>query len=152
MSKTDLKLRSLENRVGEEIAVSPWVDMPQERIDLFAKATEDFQWIHVDPERARSSPFGGTIAHGFLTLSMLPKLVESTFEFSDRKMGVNYGLNKVRFTAPVPAGTKIRGRFKLAKYEKIEANGVQTTWSVVIEREGGDKPVCVAETISRHYF
>jgi acyl dehydratase len=152
MSKTDLKLRSLENRVGEEIAVSPWVDMPQERIDLFAKATEDYQWIHVDPERAKGSPFGGTIAHGFLTLSMLPKLVESTFEFSDRKMGVNYGLNKVRFTAPVPAGTRIRGRFKLAKYEKIEGNGVQTTWSVVIERENGDKPVCVAETISRHFF
>jgi len=149
--KTDLKIRDLENRVGQEIAVSPWVDMPQERIDLFAKATEDFQWIHVDPVRARQSPFGSTIAHGFLTLSMLPKLTESTFEFSDRKMGVNYGLNKVRFTAPVPAGAKIRGRFTLAKYEKLEG-GVHTTWSVVLEREGGDKPVMVAETISRHYF
>ena len=114
--KTDLKIRDLENRVGQEIAVSPWVDMPQERIDLFAKATEDFQWIHVDREKAKQSPYGSTIAHGFLTLSMLPKLSESTFEFSDRKMGVNYGLNKVRFTAPVPAGAKIRGRFTLAKY------------------------------------
>jgi acyl dehydratase len=83
---------------------------------------------------------------------MLPKLSESTFEFSDRKMGVNYGLNKVRFTAPVPAGAKIRGRFVLARYEKIEGNGVQTTWSVTIEREGGDKPVCIAESIGRHYF
>jgi acyl dehydratase len=152
MAKSDVRIRDLESRVGQEIAVSPWVEIAQERIDLFAKATEDFQWIHVDREKAKSSPFGTTIAHGFLTLSMLPKLVESTFEFSDRKMGVNYGLNKVRFTAPVPAGAKIRGRFTLAKYEKIEANGVQTTWSVVMEREGGDKPVCVAETISRHYF
>jgi acyl dehydratase len=146
-----LRIRDLESRVGEEIAVSPWVDMPQERIDLFAKATEDFQWIHVDRERAKQSDFGSTIAHGFLTLSMLPKLIESTFEFSDRKMGVNYGLNKVRFTSPVPAGAKIRGRFTLAKYEKLEG-GVQTTWSVTVEREGGEKPAMVAETISRHYF
>lgn len=152
MSKSDVKIRDLESRVGQEIGVSPWLEIAQDRIDLFAKATEDFQWIHVDREKAKSSPFGGTIAHGFLTLSMLPKLVESTFEFSDRKMGVNYGLNKVRFTAPVPAGAKIRDRFTLAKYEKIDGNGVQTTWSVVMEREGGDKPVCVAETISRHYF
>ena len=152
MAKTSVSLRELESRVGQEVGVSPWVAMPQERIDLFAKATEDFQWIHVDPARAKSSPYGGTIAHGFLTLSMLPKLSESTFEFSDRKMGVNYGLNKVRFTAPVPAGAKIRGRFTLARYEKIEGNGVQTTWNVIFEREGGDKPVCVAEAISRHYF
>jgi len=145
-------VRDLESRLGQECGVSPWVEIPQAKIDLFAEATGDHQWIHVDPERARKSPFGGTIAHGFLTLSMLPKLSESTFSFTDRKMGVNYGLNKVRFTSPVPAGAKIRGRFTLAKYEKIEGNGVQTTWSVVIEREGGDKPVCVAETISRHYF
>jgi len=151
MMKAALKIRDLEGRVGEEIAVSPWVDMPQERIDLFAKATEDYQWIHVNPEKAKRSSFGTTIAHGYLTLSMLPKLIESTFEFSDRKMGVNYGLNKVRFTAPVPAGAKIRGRFTLSKYEKLEG-GVQTTWSVTVEREGGDKPAMVAETISRHYF
>ena len=150
--KSALKIRELEHRVGEEIAVSPWVDMPQERIDLFAKATEDYQWIHVNPEKAKQSAFGTTIAHGFLTLSMLPKLIESTFEFSDRKMGVNYGLNKVRFTAPVPAGAKIRGRFALAKYEKLADGGVQTTWSVTVEREGGEKPAMVAETISRHYF
>jgi acyl dehydratase len=146
-----LKIRELESRVGEEIAVSPWVDVPQERIDQFAEATGDHQWIHVDRERAKGSPFGTTIAHGFLTLSMLPKLTESTFEFSDRKMGVNYGLNKVRFTAPVPAGARIRGRFTLAKFELLEG-GVQTTWSVVVELEGGAKPAMVAETISRHYF
>ena len=149
--KSSLRIRDLEGRVGEEIAVSPWVDMPQERIDLFAKATEDFQWIHVDRERAKQSDFGTTIAHGYLTLSMLPKLIESTFEFSDRRMGVNYGLNKVRFTSPVPAGAKIRGRFTLAKYEKLEG-GVQTTWGVIVERQGEEKPAMVAETISRHYF
>ena len=150
--KAALKIRELESRVGEELGVSPWLDMPQERIDLFAKATEDFQWIHIDKERAKSSPFGTTIAHGYLTLSMLPRLIESTFEFSDRKMGVNYGLNKVRFTAPVPAGARIRGRFALAKYEKLADGGVQTTWGVTLEREGGEKPVMVAEAISRHYF
>jgi acyl dehydratase len=152
MARTAIRLRELESRVGEEVGVSPWVEIDQARIDLFAKATEDYQWIHVDPQRAKDSPFGGTIAHGFLTLSMLPKLTESTFEFSDRKMGVNYGLNKVRFTSPVPSGAKIRGRFVLAKFEKIEGGGVQTTWSVTIEREGGGKPVCVAEAISRHFF
>ena len=152
MAKTAIKLRDLESQVGKEVGISPWVEMTQARIDEFAKATEDFQWIHVDPKRAKDSPFGGTIAHGFLTLSMLPKLSESTFEFADHKMGVNYGLNKVRFTSPVPAGAKIRARFVLAKFEKIEGNGVQTTWRVTFEREGGEKPVCVAESIGRHYF
>jgi acyl dehydratase len=138
-----LRIVDLEGLVGQEVAVSPWIEIAQDRIDLFAKATEDFQWIHIDRERARQSPFGGTIAHGFLTLSMLPRLSESAFELTDRKMGVNYGLNKVRFPAPVPAGAKIRGRFTLAKLEKLDG-GVQTTWSVVVEREGGDKP-------GRHY-
>jgi acyl dehydratase len=148
--KTILKVADLEGRVGQEVGVSPWLEIAQDRIDLFAKATEDFQWIHIDQERARQSPFGGTIAHGFLTLSLLPKLMDETFELSDRTMGVNYGLNKLRFTAPMPAGSRIRGRFTLARCEKIEG-GVQTTWSVVIEREGSDKPVLVAETISRQY-
>lgn len=148
--KTVLKISDLEGRVGQEIAVSPWVEIAQDRIDLFAKATEDFQWIHVDQERAKQSPFGGTIAHGFLTLSLLPMLTTSALELSDSKMGINYGLNKVRFTAPVPAGAKIRGRFTLAKVEALDG-GVQNTWSVTVEREGGDKPIMVAETISRHY-
>lgn len=151
MTKTAVSLRELESRVGQEVGVSPWVEISQERIDLFAKATEDFQWIHVDPARAKDSPYGGTIAHGYLTLSMLPKLAESTFEFSDRKMGVNYGLNRVRFTAPVPAGSRIRGRFTLARYEQIEG-GVQVTMKVVFEREGGDKPVMIAESIARHFY
>jgi acyl dehydratase len=148
--QTVLSLSELDGRIGQEIAVSPWIEIAQDRIDQFAKATEDFQWIHLDQERARASPFGGTIAHGFLTLSMLPKLTESAFSITGRKMSVNYGLNKVRFTSPVPSGSKIRGRFTLLKVDPIEG-GVQTTWSAVIEREGADKPVMVAETISRHY-
>jgi len=132
--------------------VAPWVEITQERIDTFAKAIEDFQWIHVDRERARHSPYGGTIAHGFLTLSLLSHLYERTFSFADRKMGVNYGLNRVRFTSPVPSGSRVRARFTLAKYEKIEGSGVQITWTAVVEREGADKPALVAEWIGRHYY
>jgi acyl dehydratase len=145
-----LTIADLDHRVGQELAVSPWVEVTQDRIDEFARATGDFQWIHVDRERASQSPFGGTIAHGFLTLSMLPLLTEASFTISDRKMGINYGLNKVRFTSPVPSGSRIRGRFTLTKLDKIEG-GVQTTFSVVIEREGGDKPVMIAESITRHF-
>jgi len=152
MAATTLELPRLEHRVGEEIAVSPWFQVTQERIDLFAKAIEDPQWIHVDRERARQSPFGSTIAHGFLTLSLLSHLMETTFSFATRKMGVNYGLNRVRFTAPLPSGSKVRARFKLAQFEKIRGNGVQVTWNVTMEREGADKPVMVAEWLGRHYF
>ena len=144
-------IRELEGRVGEEVAVSPWLEMTQERIDTFARAVEDFQWIHVDPARAAKSPFGGTIAHGFLTLSLLSRLSEMTFSFSDRRMGINYGLNRVRFTAPVPAGARVRARFTLAKLEKLDG-GVQVTWHTVIEREGADKPALIAEWIGRHYY
>jgi acyl dehydratase len=145
-------IRELEKRVGEEVGVSPWVEVSQERIDTFAKAIDDFQWIHVDPKRAKGSPFGGTIAHGFLTLSLLSHLSERTFSFSDRKMGVNYGLNRVRFTAPVPSGSRVRARFTLAKYEPIEGNGVQVTWNTVVEIEGSPKLALVAEWIGRHYY
>jgi len=145
-------LRELERRVGEEVGVSPWLEVSQERIDTFAKAIEDFQWIHVDPARAQGSPFGGTIAHGFLTLSLLSRLSEMTFSFSDRGMGVNYGLNRVRFTSPVPAGSRVRARFKLLKFEQLDGNGVQVTWDTVIEREGSDKPALVAEWLGRHYY
>jgi acyl dehydratase len=145
-------IRELESRVGEEIGVSPWLEITQERIDTFAKAIDDFQWIHVDRARARSSPYGGTIAHGFLTLSLLSHLAESTFSFSDRRMGVNYGLNRVRFTAPVPSGSKVRARFTLAKYERIEGNGVQFTWNTTVEIEGKDKPAMIAEWIGRSYY
>ena len=152
MAKTTVNLRELESRVGQEVGVSPWVEISQARIDQFAEATGDFQWIHVDPKRAKDSPFGTTIAHGFLTLSMLPKLSESTFEFSDRKMGVNYGLNRVRFTSPVRSGSRVRARFTLAKYEPMDGNGVQVTWNTTVEIEGADKPALVAEWIGRHYY
>jgi acyl dehydratase len=144
-------IRQLASRVGEEVGVSPWIEVSQERIDTFAKAIEDFQWIHVDPARATDSPFGGTIAHGFLTLSLLSHLSERTFSFSDRKMGVNYGLNRLRFTAPVPSGSRVRARFTLAKYEPLEG-GVQVTWHTVVEIEGAQKPALVAEWIGRHYY
>ena len=142
----------LEKRVGGEVGVSPWIEITQERIDTFAKAIDDFQWIHVDRERAKSSPFGGTIAHGFLTLSLLSHLSERTFGFAGRKMGVNYGLNRVRFTSPVPSGSRVRARFTLAKFERIEGNGVQVTWNTTVEIEGKDKPALVAEWIGRHYY
>lgn len=146
-----LTLRELESRIGQEVGISPWVEVSQERIDLFARAIDDPQWIHVDVERAKQSPFGTTIAHGFLTLSLLTKFIESTFSFADRKMGVNYGLNRVRFTAPLPSGSRVRARFKLIKHEKIEGNGVQVTWDVTVEREGSDKPVLIAEWVGRSY-
>jgi acyl dehydratase len=145
-------IRQLASRVGEEVGVSPWVGITQERIDTFARAIEDFQWIHVDAARAKDSPFGGTIAHGFLTLSLLSHLAERTFSFADRRMGVNYGLNRVRFTAPVPSGSRVRARFTLAKYEPLEGNGVQVTWNTVVEIEGAAKPALVAEWIGRHYY
>jgi acyl dehydratase len=145
-------IRELESRVGQEVGVSPWVEITQERIDTFARAIGDFQWIHVDAEGAKSSPFGRTIAHGFLTLSLLSNLSEQTFSFSDRRMGINYGLNRVRFTSPVPVGSRVRARFTLAKFEKIEGDGVQVTWNTVVEIEGASKPALVAEWLGRHYY
>jgi acyl dehydratase len=145
-------LRELAGREGQEIGVSPWLEITQERVDTFAKAIDDFQWIHVDPARAKDSSFGGTIAHGFLTLSILSHLAERTFSFSDRRMGINYGLNRVRFTAPVKTGAKVRARFTLGKLEKLDGDGVQVTWSVTMEAEGEAKPVLVAEWLGRHYY
>ena len=147
-----IAIPDLERRVGEEVGVSPWVEVTQERIDTFAKAIDDPQWIHVDVERAKKSPFGGTIAHGFLTLSLLSHLSERTFSFNDRKMGVNYGLNRVRFTAPLPAGSRVRARFTLQKFERLDDGGIQVTWNTVLEREGAEKPVLVAEWLGRHYY
>jgi acyl dehydratase len=145
-------IRDLASRVGQEVGISPWVEITQDRIDTFAKAIEDYQWIHVDPARAKASPFGGTIAHGFLTLSLLSHLSERTFSFSDRRMGINYGLNRVRFTSPVPVGSRVRARFTLAKFETIEGDGVQVTWNTVVEIEGASKPALVAEWLGRHYY
>ena len=145
-------LSELESRVGEEVGVSPWLEITQERIDTFARAIEDFQWIHVDRSRAKSSPYGTTIAHGFLTLALLSHLAETTFSFSDRKMGVNYGLNRVRFTAPVPAGARVRLRQKLVKVEPVEDNGFRVTSEMTMEVEGNTRPAMVAEWIGRHYY
>ena len=147
-----MKIRELEGRVGQEVGISPWIEVTQERIDTFARAIEDFQWIHVDRSRAKSSPFGGTIAHGFLTLSLLSHLSEMTFSYAGRRMGVNYGLNRVRFTSPVPSGARVRARFTLAGYEKLEGNGVQLTWNTLVELEGSAKPALVAEWLGRHYY
>jgi acyl dehydratase len=144
------KLQELQSLVGQELGTSGWITLDQPRIDLFAQATGDHQWIHIDPERAAKGPFGKTIAHGFLTLSLLPELFAAAFDVADVRMGVNYGLNKVRFTAPVPAGSRVRGRFVLREYLPIEG-GAQLTVEAVIELEGASKPACVAETVSRRY-
>ncbi|MDO8178276.1 MAG: MaoC family dehydratase [Undibacterium sp.] len=144
-------LAELKSLVGQEVAVSDWIKISQERINTFADATGDHQWLHVNVERAkRESPFGGPIAHGFLTLSLLPMLLENTISMTDVKMAVNYGLNKVRFPAPVPVDSKLRARLKLLEVEDI-TGGAQIIWEVVMEREGSEKPVCVAESIMRRY-
>jgi acyl dehydratase len=143
-------LAELQPRVGETLGTSAWIEIDQRRIDLFAEATGDHQWIHVDPARAAAGPFGTTIAHGFLTLSLLPEMFAGAFAVADTRMGVNYGLNRVRFTAPVPVGSRLRGRFKLLAYEPF-AGGAQLTVEVTIEREGADKPVCIAESLTRRY-
>lgn len=148
--KTFEHLRDLQALVGQEIGVSDWITIEQSRIDQFAHATGDHQWIHVDARRAAAGPFGSTIAHGFLTLSLLPAFFETAFEVRDSQMGVNYGLNRVRFTAPVPVGSRLRGRFKLLAFEAIEG-GAQLVVEASVECEGSAKPVCVAESLTRRY-
>jgi acyl dehydratase len=145
------QLSSLGGRIGEELAVSEWVTIAQDRIDLFAEATDDRQWIHVDAARAASeSPYKATIAHGFLTLSMTSLLIRKTFAFEGLRLAINYGLNRVRFITAVPSGSRIRGRFVLAGLEDIDG-GVQVTWGVTVEREGSQKPCAVVEWIVRYY-
>ena len=144
------KLAELEHDVGGDAVASDWIEITQRRIDLFADATGDHQWIHVDPERAKAGPFGTTIAHGFMTLSLLPEMAASAIHVDDVRMGINYGLNKVRFTAPVPSGSRVRGHFKLLKFEPLDG-GAQLTYEVRMEREGSDKPVCIAESVGRRY-
>ena len=143
-------LASLQARIGEHLATSPWVRVDQARINLFAQATGDHQWIHVDPVRAAAGPYGSTIAHGFLTLSLLPELLAAAMQIDDVTMSINYGLNKVRFTGPVPAGSRVRGVVRLKGFDAIDG-GAQVTTEIVIEREGVDKPVCVAEAVSRRF-
>jgi acyl dehydratase len=149
--KTFQTIADLAACVGQEVAVSDWLTITQQQVNLFAEATGDHQWIHVDVEKATAGPFGGPIAHGFLTLSLIPKFFESTFEIVGSRMGVNYGLNKVRFTSPVPVGSRLRARMKLLASQPIDNDGVQMTWEVTVEREGSAKPACVAESLVRRY-
>lgn len=149
--KTFRTLAELPAYVGQEVAVSEWLTVTQEQINLFAQATGDHQWIHVDVDKAKTGPFGTTIAHGFLTLSLIPKFFQTAMHIEEMGMGVNYGLNRVRFTAPVPVGSRLRARLKLLECKPIERNGMQMTWEATIEREGSDRPVCIAETLSRRY-
>jgi acyl dehydratase len=148
-------IAELEAAVGQTVTVGDWITIDQERVDRFAEATDDRQWIHVDPERAKQGPFGAPIAHGFLTLSLLPHLMAEAIEIRNTVMAVNYGLNKVRFPAPVPVGSRLRGHFKLLALEHLAPQmgrpGAQLVWETTIEREGSDKPVCVAESVARRY-
>lgn len=148
-ASTIVSVDHLRSRVGDEVAVSDWFEVTQAHIDEFAEATGDRQWIHVDPERAaRESPYGRTIAHGFLTLSLLAHVYQETITVTGLRMGINYGFNRVRFTGPVPSGARIRTRFRLAALDDIP-DGVQMTWDVKVECEGAAKPVLVAEWLNR---
>ncbi|MGW3955041.1 MaoC family dehydratase [Streptomyces sp. NPDC004752] len=141
----------LKTAVGEQLGYTDWLEVDQRRIDLFADATGDHQWIHVDPEKAAAGPFGTTIAHGYLTLSLLPLFGPQLLRIDGVRMGVNYGTNKVRFPAPVPVGSRLRATARISDVEDV-TDGVQLTVAFTVEREGGDKPVCVAESVSRYYL
>jgi acyl dehydratase len=151
-SREITSLEELRSLTGQEVAVSDWVEVTQERINLFAEATGDHQWIHIDVERAKNeSPYGTTIAHGFLTLSLLSYLMSETVKIKlPIRMGINYGLNKVRFPSAVMAGSKVRARASLQSLEEIPG-GQQLVWNITVEREGADKPCCVAEWLVRYY-
>lgn len=144
-------LADLQALIGQPLGHSDWITVDQARVNAFAEATQDRQWIHVDPERAREGPFGGPIAHGFLTLSLIPFFFETGFSVRETRMVVNYGLNKVRFTAPVPVGSRLRAAFKLLAVDDVAGGAKQLTVEVAIEMEGGSKPVCIAESLARHY-
>ena len=143
-------LADLAQLVGQPLADSQWMSIEQSRIDAFAHATNDHQWIHIDVDRAANGPFGTTIAHGFLTLSLLPAMLADAFHIDDVRMGVNYGLNRVRFPAPVPAGSQVRARFKLLSFEPIEG-GAQLVIEATLVRDAQHKPVCVAESVARRF-
>lgn len=144
-------LAELAECVGQHVATTEWVPITQQQVNQFADATGDHQWIHVDVERAKAGPFGAPIAHGFLTLSLLSQFFDKTVQVRQARMGVNYGLNKVRFMAPVPVGSLLRAHLHLQEAKPIDGPGLQIQWNVTIEREGGDKPVCVAESLARLY-
>jgi acyl dehydratase len=144
-------IEGLKERVGQHLGFSDWHAVTQEQVNLFADATGDHQWIHVDVERAKSGPFGGPIAHGYLTLSLTPTLLEEIFSVSGISMGINYGLNKLRFPSPVPVGSRVRAGVDLAGVEDV-SGGVQVSLTVTYEVEGGTKPACVAEVLFRYYL
>ena len=147
----DLDVRTIAGRVGQEVAVSDWLEVSQARINQFADATDDHQWIHIDEARAAvESPFKTTIAHGFLTLSLLSTLIRGSMQLTGLRMAINYGLNRVRFVSPVPAGARIRARVTLQAVDEV-TDGYQVTWQVAVEREHGDKPACVADWLVRYY-
>ncbi len=150
MTVTDYRLAELPQRVGTVLGVSDWVAIDQARIDAFAAVTGDDQWIHVDAARAKDGPYGATVAHGYLTLSLLPLFAATAMRFTDQRAGINYGLNRVRFPAPVPVGSRLRARFELLACEPVEG-GLQLTLRATVEREGSEVPVCVAEALSRRY-
>ena len=145
-------LADLAALVGQPLAQSDWFVVEQSRIDAFAEATSDRQWIHTDPRRAAQGPFGTTIAHGFLTLSLLPAMLASAYAIDDVRMGVNYGLNRVRFPAPVPVGSRLRAQLTLLAFEPLPEGGAALTLQATLEREGGAKPVCVAELLTRQHL
>ena len=145
-------VEELTAAVGTHIGTGDWLTIDQKRIDTFADATGDHQWIHVDPERAKDGPFGTPIAHGFLTLSLNPLLTRTAYDVTNVKMGVNYGLNKVRFTNPVPVDSRVRGRYELLEATDVGGGGVQLTVKATIELEGSERPAAVAETLVRYYF
>jgi acyl dehydratase len=145
--RTFTDLAELEAAVGTEIGTTDWLEITQERVDAFADATDDHQWIHVDPARAATGPFGGTIAHGYLTLSLIPALVSTIYTVEGLRMAINYGSNKVRFPSPVPVDSRVRAGAELMELRRTD-HGAQATLRVTVERQGGDKPACVAETVS----
>jgi acyl dehydratase len=149
MALVTVKLDELPSHVGQHLGVGPWHEVTQEQVGLFADATGDHQWIHLDAERAKTGPFGGTIAHGFLTLSLAPVLVQEVVEVADASVVINYGLNKVRFPAPVPVGSRVRADVSCAAVDDVPG-GKQAAYTVTFEREGGSKPVCVAELLLRY--
>ncbi|CAD6525929.1 putative enoyl-CoA hydratase 1 [Paraburkholderia hiiakae] len=143
------KIADLQPLVGEPIGTSEWLLIDQARVNQFADATGDHQWIHVDAERAKEGPFGGTIAHGFLTLSLLPAFFATAFKINDVRSGLNYGLDKVRFIAPVPVGRRLRANFRLAAFDDLGNGGAQVKFEMTVECEGAQKPACIAESIMR---
>ena len=154
-SNAEKAVASYQEQVGKPQAPGDWLEVSQERINQFADATLDHQFIHIDPERAAATPFGGTVAHGFLTLSLVPHLcgaVPNAGEVEGLMMGVNYGLNKVRFVNPVPSGSRVRAQQELVSADLVGDNAIQLTTKVTIEIDGVEKPACVAETLSRLFF